>query len=341
MKSHQFFALSALALAASLSACGGGGGNDTTVAAGGSAVVNVPASGSTLIGTVSPASYGSTSEELLAFNRLNTERNACGYGLLAQSAQLDAAARAHNDYQIINNINSHLENQQQFPFGYTGTRPAERVAVQGYTNFVGVGDSFTALNGTVNKSGIGEVGMRNLLSAPYHLSALVDGYRDVGISARASNETTPVGVNQRVILQVNTGYKLDTGKQLIAATDVNSYPCEGSIGINRQLSNESPDPVPGRDLFLSPVGTAIYISVRDGQQLVISTASVTEVATGAAVVLRTPVTSANDPNALYAKHEGYIAPDTPLKAATLYAVRVTGSNNGSAFTKAFNFTTGK
>ena len=58
------------------------------------AFANQPAN---LVGSVRSSTYAASSEELQAFNRLNAERSQCGFGLLAQSIQLDAAAKAHND----------------------------------------------------------------------------------------------------------------------------------------------------------------------------------------------------------------------------------------------------
>ena len=342
MKSRQFFVLSALALAASLTACGGGGSSTSapteSTNTGGSLPVTplVP----TIVTQVPTTTYSAGSEEAAAFSRLNSERNQCGFGLLAQSVQLDAAAKSHNDYQIINNTDSHLENQQQFPVGFTGVVAADRAAAKGYVDAGAVADSFTFLINSSNKVNVGQNGMRALLSAPYHLSALMDGYRDVGISVRSNIETTPVGVSSRVYLQVNTAFKAVANKQLFSATDVNTYPCEGSSGINRQLTNETPSPVLGRDLSRNPIGGAIYIAVREGQTLGISTAMITESLTKTPVVVRTPITASNDPNSRYKLNEGYIASETPLKEFTQYTVDITGSNNGIAFSKRFNFTTG-
>ena len=349
IKKMKMLSVVGVAVATLLAGCGGGGGGDSGFSVGPTspvvtppnpASVITPERANTIVTSVPATSYSPGSEENAAFVRLNAERRQCGFGLLAQNAQLDAAAKAHNDYQIVNNIDSHFEDQQRFAIGFTGVSAADRAATQGYTGIGGITDNYTISIFSAIKTGMGERAMRSLLSAPYHLAALVDGYRDVGVSVRASTETTPQGVNPAVFLHVNGAFKTTTGKQLFGTGDINTYPCDGSIGVNRQLLNESPNPVPGRDLFRNPIGTAVYIAAREGQTLVLSSVAMTETVTNTPVALRLPVTTSNDPNGLYRQNEGYVAPDAPLKSLTKYTVMVTGANNGSAFTKTFSFTTG-
>ena len=126
---------------------------------------------------------------------------------------------------------------------------------------------------------------------------------------------------------------------MIAAGTIQTYPCNQSVGVNRQLTNKSPNPVPGRDLSANPIGTPIYIATRGGTPLTIATASLKETISNTAVVLRTPITASNDPHIAYKTNEGYVAPDAPLKALTQYTVTVTGTANGAAFSKTFSFTT--
>lgn len=338
------FTAGALALAILLTACGGGGGSGGSGAlATGPEINAAPVTSPTntaLVTSVPAAAYQAASEELTAFNLLNAERGRCGFGLLAQSTQLDAAARGQNDYQILNNTASHFQNQQQFPAGFTGATAADRAAAAGYMNAGEVADEFTFASGTTDKTGLGERGMRGLLSAPYHLAGLMGGYRDFGVSARSSTDTTPAGASARVILHVNAAYKMAAGPQLIAAGAVATYPCAGSTGVNRQLKNETPNPVPGRDLSLNPIGTPIYISTRSGAVLTIATAGMRETLTNTSVVLRIPVTSASDLAGIYKSHQAYVAPDAPLKPLVEYTVTVTGTAGGVAFTTTFPYTTG-
>lgn len=111
------------------------------------------------------------------------------------------------------------------------------------------------------------------------------------------------------------------------------------------LNSETPNPVPGRDLRTSPLGSTIYISAREDNRIVITSAAMTQAATGEAVVLRTPVTEANDPfgpcqTGCFESHQAYVVPDVPLQPNTACSVSVSGTNNGSAFSRNFIFSTG-
>ena len=348
MKSKKLFLVSAVMVAVSLVGCGGGGGGDnsTLPPVGGAGTVPsqlqqpVPILDSALVQTLIASTHAFGSEEYSAFNRLNAERLQCGFGALKQNVQIDSAARSHNDYQIINNMDSHFENKSQFPTGFTGINGSDRVAAAGYKSAAAVGDLYTFKIGTSNKTGWGEAGIRGLLNAPYHMADLLDGYRDVGLSVRSSRDTTPQGISPAIFLHVNPAYKTSEGPQLIAAKDVATYPCDGTTGVNRQLVHEDPNPVPGRDLRKNPIGSSIYILLREGNVLTITSASMFESASNTAIVLRTPITKANDPNSLFKINQGYVTPDAPLKANTLYSVEIRGTNNGAVFTRQFTFTTG-
>ena len=115
--------------------------------------------------------------------------------------------------------------------------------------------------------------------------------------------------------------------------------------MNRHLTNETPNPVPGRDLRTSPLASTVYIAAREGNRNVITSAAMTRAATGETVVLRTPVTEANDPygpcqTGCFESQQTYIVPDAPLQPDTAYSVSVSGTNNGRALSRNFIFSTG-
>lgn len=200
----------------------------------------------------------------------------------------------------------------------------------------------TAQNGA--KTGNGIIGVRDLLGAPYHMLAMIRGYRDIGVAVR---DKFDVGLspNNRFALNMDFGYKNADGPQVPAAGTVLTYPCDGSTGINHSLRGENPNPVPGRNLGTNPLGTSIGISVEFGKTLVITSGSMIKVSTGATVVLRPPVMAANDPNAIggvsyFKTNEGFISADSPLDASTQYQVTITGTSSGTPFSRTFVFTTG-
>lgn len=333
--------LSAGALAL-LPACGGGGGGTDT---NGAATVVDRATLPTPVVVVVPAlvasNYTAGSEELSAFNLLNFERDHCGFGLWSQNTQLDTAAKSHADYQILNSVVSHTETIAT-P-GFTGRQPSDRIAAKGYTGYGGVTDEIVAYTGTADKTGLGANGIRGLLNAPYHLRGLMGTYRDVGFSVRSSTDlgtSTP-----SVYVQVNAAYKTAAGPTVAGSADINTYPCQGSTGINNKLSNETPNPIPGRDLAANPLGSVVYVAVKEGNTLSISSASMTQVSNGQAVTLRAPVTSANDPyrgcsEGCFKANQAYVAADAPLQTNTAYQVIISGSNNTTTFSRTFTFTTG-
>jgi uncharacterized protein YkwD len=327
------------ALFSALAACGGGDDGSSRPSAGN--VTTAPAGaqgGASPTTAVAASTYPQGSEELAAFNFLNGERGRCGFGQLAQNASLDAAAKAHADYQLVNNFFSHTEDRVNFPSGFTGTTMTDRFAVQGYTNWGGAVDEISGITGIADKAGFGVNGMRNLLNAPYHLKGMMSGMRDAGVAVRSSQDTgtsTP-----RVILQWDGAYLRSAGPQTLGAADVLTYPCEGSTGVNRLLANESPEPVPGRNLLAEPLGTSVYVAARAGNTLVVSTVAMTNAGNGNPVTLRGVVTAANDPQREYGRGEAYVAADAPLEPNTAYQVNVSGTNNGAAFTRTFTFTTG-
>ncbi|WP_427914355.1 CAP domain-containing protein [Ramlibacter sp. MMS24-I3-19] len=335
---------SAVLLAFLLAACGGGndsGSTGPTPGPGGSSQTGISGaqgSGGGLATAAPTPNYAQGSEELAAFQFLNAERGRCGFGVLAQNTKLDAAARAHADYQLVNDLFTHTEDRAVYPSGFTGTTMVDRFAFQQYTDMGGAVDEITGETGRDDKTGFGVEGIRNLLNAPYHLQGLMSGMREAGVAVRSSRDTGTL--TPRVLLQWDGAYTLQAGPQLLASNDVLTYPCEGTTGADRQLTNESPDPVPGRDLTMNPLGTSVYIATRPGNTLAVTAASMTNTRTGGRVALRAAITAANDPQRSYGANEAYVAADAPLDANTAYEVTVAGTNNGAAFTRTFRFTTG-
>jgi uncharacterized protein YkwD len=311
-------------MAAVLVGCGGGGGGSTPAQSVAPAPAPVPVAAN-LVTSVPAASY--TGEQAVAFNLINAERNRCGFGLLAQNEKLDAAAKAHAAYTPQSAITGEdLHAEVPGRAGFTGATPTARASAQGYSGAVT----------EVMSLGTGTSAVRALLSAPYHLRGLMDGYRDIGIGIFVS----PLALYPYFV--ANLGTQTGVGVQHLGNSDVVTYPCEGVTGVNFQLRGEIPNPVPGRNLSANPIGTPVLIKVRDGNVLTITNAGMINVGTGAVIALRAPISAANDPNGAgyFKPSEAYIAPDAPLMRGTMYQVTITGTNNGAAFSRTFSFTTG-
>lgn len=319
-----------------LSGCGGGDNDNDIRSAFGASRSPTPA-------TTIASNYTEGSEERAVFELLNEERIRCGFGTLTQNAQLDTAARGHADYQALNDLFTHVQDQAAFPRGFTGERPIDRVTAAGYLNAGLVADEIVRFTGTDQKAGLGTRGVRDLLSAPYHLRGLMGGYRDVGVSVRSSADVGSTA--RRVVVQLNAAYTTSAGPQRVPAGEVRTYPCEGTASVNRQLRSEFPNPIPDRDLAVQPLGPVVYVAGREDATLLIRSAAMTEADTGRTVALRPPVTAANDPyrfcqEGCFQPHEAYLAADAPLPANTRYRVTVSGSSDGAAFSREFMFVTG-
>lgn len=317
-----------------LSACGGGGGGPSPYAD-----TYQP---SELVSSISAPDYGVTSEELVAFNLLNSERTRCGFGLLSQSPKLDLASKAHADWNLLNNQFSHNEDASVYPNGYTGYIPYDRALYQGYSSSPGGYGEVMAWRNTTHKAGVAAPLIRGLLNAPFHLALLMKGYRELGVSVQEPNDVGAQNGNAQLVADVS--YKNDVGLQKIASNSVETYPCEGSTGVSYQLFGESPNPVPGRDLSTSPLGVSILIKVRDGQNLNVTSAALKETISGAAVQLRGLVGGVNGQadtiDNVFNASTAYVAADSPLRPNTQYTMNLVGTNNGVAFTKTFTFATG-
>jgi hypothetical protein len=203
---------------------------------------------------------------------------------------------------------------------------------------------FDQTGGTGAITGLGDGAVRAQLSGPYHAFGAISAWRSVGISVESITSLgLPVGggLNAAVTLD----YAVPTGGsyQQQDPSSVLTYPCQASTGVNYRLTNESPSPVPGRNLVTTPLGPAVLVMLRQGRVLTITSATMTNLTTGLPVTLRTPVTSANDPAnffSAFGAYMGYIIPDAPIAQNTAHQVTINGTNNGTAFSRTFTFTSG-
>lgn len=330
-----------IAAALLLTACGGGGGSAvSTDSAPGSTTTTTVATtttttvASSIVSNVNPANYGAGSNQRTAYDYLNAQRNACGFGLLQQSTQIDQAAQAHADYLSTNNVvNTHFENQQQFPTGFTGVQVNDRLIAAGYQPTV----STEVITGPITASmfglPLGEEAVRHLMAAPYHGMGVLGGTRDIG-----------VGVNNRGDYVINLGATVARSVQSPSTTDVLTYPCAGLTNvITKTYGNENPSPITGRNLQTQPIGHPIYVKVRDGQTLNLTAVDLRIDGSNTAVTLNT-LNSDNDANNLITPYAGkslwILMPNTPLQANAMYRFTATGTNNGQPVNINFTFTTG-
>lgn len=324
-----------------LSACGGGGGEavgnatTTTVA---TTTTTTAGGAASIVGVVSPANYVAGNDARNAYDYLNAQRQACGFGLLQQNAQLDTAAQGHTDYMLTNGMSlAHLQDSTK-P-GFTGTTLADRLTAAGYPT-LGATEVVTAEDTTYGTN-FGQANVKAFLSAPYHGIALLRSYRDFGVGVGTTTPAPGSVFPPNHIMTINLGTTTIRPAQLLATNAIATYPCSGSTGMfAKTYRNEAPAPIPGRNLLLNPIGTPIYLKVRDGQNLVLTSTDLREVGSNTSETLL-PLSRANDTNNMFSDNsEVILIPNAPLKFSTTYRLQASGTNNGQALTVDFTFTTG-
>lgn len=327
-------------LAVALAGCGGGEGStpaNQILPAPTSQVLPVQVAPtppvSSIVTNVPIPSYVASSPELAAFNGFNDARLACGFGKLAQSATLDAAAHAHARWLLTNTPYGHTETLGT-P-GFTGQFVADRAAFAGYGSRL-ISEAISGWNGPESFA----VGFAatSLLNAPYHLIGLLRGVRDIGLGVAVEVPGVP---HPQGYLVVDTGYLPADGPQSATTGTVRTYPCEGTTGAHPVMYGELPSPVPNRDLALSPLGTSIAVVGDVGTVLVVTSVSMVQASTGAVVPMRLPMSRTNDPNStgIFLRNEAVVSADVPLEPNSRYQVTLAGTSNGIAFTRTFTFTT--
>ncbi|MDM0053835.1 CAP domain-containing protein [Variovorax sp. J22R115] len=337
------------ALSLALTACGGGGGAGGSGIGGNSGGTSLGGGGtnggqadedtaSTIVTSVPASSYATGSEEAEAFEYLNAERSTCGFGKVAQNAKLDVSATGHANYLISNNRGGHYQDPSE-P-GYTGNSPGDRATSAGYAYSV-IGDDNVDIFGRASIAGLGADSIQQLLSAPYHAASMLSGVREVGIKLLSSDTAgTTATFGPRAIAEYAIGVASDVKPQLPAKSDVLTYPCDGSTATAYQLVGESPNPIPGRDLGANPIGQPLYVMVREGHTVAITSAVLVKASDNSPVTLRPTMTAANDPQQhLEGNNIAILMPDAALLPNTSYSYTVSGTNDGVPFTRSATFKT--
>ena len=256
----------------------------------------------------------------------------------------------------------HFQNSSD-PF-YTGNNALDRANAAGYSTLLVLDDNSDTTGPSANIiTGRGIEAVRNLLSAPYHALSLLSPELDIGVSIMSSDTTATTGTHgPRALSQFNLGLAQGSSSQKPNSAAVQTFPCQGTVGTAHTLRNESPNPIPGRDLNALPIGQPIMVAVRPGQGIAITSASLKEKVSGTVVTLRPVLTKANDANGMLNPSQAVLMPDAPLTPNTEYEVSIAGNNTTltfdgtnwnstgtnpaitenatGAFSKTFTFTTG-
>lgn len=346
----------AMSAALALLGCGGGGSSGSAAQASGPSIPmpapapspgQAPSPAPGINTTPQSATYPSGSPEAAAFATLNAERGSCGFGFLKQSAKLDISTGDANTYFAARAAESiaaarafsHLEDAGKS--GYTGVYPWDRAEFRGYGAPADVAEdnstvSYSVANAQSNltiSSGL----VTSLLTSVYHLNSLIAPRTELGL---AFIRTTSADKWDTSRLNMTLGIPAGDARQV--STAVRTYPCQGTtqVGATFIPSNESPNPAP--DLGNAVIGTPIYVNGPEGQTMDLTSATVTATSGGAVVPSRL-LTRANEPIFTstgvhgFALNEAFVLPTAALTKGASYTVTVSGSSNGTAFTKTFVF----
>ncbi|WP_042303618.1 CAP domain-containing protein [Paraburkholderia kururiensis] len=325
-------ALTAIAFASTalLAACGGGGGSgsNSTGSSSGSSGTPSTSTGSTQTATsanVSTPQYAATSAQLAAFQLLNQQRQACGFPALTENTTLDQAAQAHAGYLKTNNVFTDTEVSTNS--GYTGATYADRAVHFGYPQNAfasGVsGGYFT--NATLSEAQYGQQMVYGWLSGVYHIAIGVWPVTAVGVGW---SESTFNGFPE-IYASLSIGSMQSTS----GATPL-TFPCQGTTGVAYSSGGETPTPPNTSGNW----GTPVAVAGNPSDTIVLTSGTITD-GSGHTTTLQL-LYSANDPNKLLPSFEGVAYPTTPLSPNTTYTVAITGTMNGTAFSRSFTFTTG-
>jgi uncharacterized protein YkwD len=338
----RFFAFAlCVPLALILAACGSAESSLTaglaklpTIAGGASGSAGiVPRSLDTALQTAVPkATYAPASQELTALNFVNERRASCGFGLLKQDVRLDSAAAAHAKYVSVQSTAaiSHTESKTVSLSLFTGVNPIDRVITQGYApSLPFVDEDFGA--GFLVEPNFAEILSNDLMNAPFHLVSMLRANRDVGIgvySADRGSSSLPF----RALV-----FNMATSAATQEPTDVQTFPCNGSVVPGGFYGGETPEPFPGRNYAANAMGSPIAVMAKTGSTLLLSRYSLRQV--GNNHELDVNVLSSLNRSLNIRGNEVVLMPDAPLVNGAKFEVSLAGTLNGVSWSKVFSFST--
>jgi uncharacterized protein YkwD len=322
-------ALSAVSLAATivLAACGGGGGGSDGGSAAPASGASTPASTATSANVTTPQ-YAANSAQLAVFNTINQQRQACGFPALVENTQLDQAAQAHASY-MGQNGGLITDTETSGNPGYTGQAYSDRAIHFGYpalqTAYSGGASAGYYTNATLTEAEYAQQVVAEWLGGVYHIAVAAWPVTEIGVGW---NETAFNGFPE-----VHSTAMI-ANLQPLPGTLPLTFPCQGTTGVPYEESGEQPTPPNTSGAF----GTPVAVTGNSTDTVLLTSGTMTD-AQGNVIALQL-LNAANDPNKELPAFEAVAYPAAPLAANTTYSVSLTGTRNGTAFSRTFTFTTG-
>lgn len=330
----------ALAAALALSACGGGGGSGGSASGSNNSSGNSSSgnsssgsTGQTVTGTQTTPQYASTSAQLAAFTLINQYRQQCGFAAFQENTVLDTAAQNHAKYEGLNSAVTDEEDSQKS--GFTGVSFADRATDAGFPSSVAVGGASGGGNAVFPADFVaakaGEQFASDLLGGVYHV--IVAGYpaNIVGLGEYETQAT--VGAYTYTDSWQSLTFALDQTRTISNAPL--SFPCSGATGLPYREVAEIPTPP---NVSATGAGQPLAVFGNPTDTIVIQTATLTD-NSGNQVALQI-LNSSTDPNKLVPAWEAVAYPTSPLSPNTTYNATVTGTINGTAYSRTWSWSTG-
>jgi uncharacterized protein YkwD len=323
--------VAALSLLLTVAACGGGGSSSMAGAATSASSpsgASAPSGASSTVAstTLSTPQYASTSVESAMFTTLNQARQTCGFPALQENTLLDKAAANHAQYMGVNSAGGDGETAGTTDF--TGATYVARAAEAGFPASA-VGAGVSAMDYTVPTSTNTQYGqnlVNEWLSGVYHGPAVLT---PSGVVGMGTYQTTYNGYPE-VWASMSL---LNTALTQTSSNGPLTYPCQGSTGVLYSVVGETPAPPNTSGAF----GTVQSVVGNPTDTLVLTSGTI--MSTSGTVITLQLLDSANDPNKILLPYQASAYPATPLAPSTTYTVSLTGTDNGTTFSRSYSFTT--
>ena len=307
-----------------------------------------------LVTSVTPPTYAVGSVEKGAWDVLEHERAACGFGLLQQDSRLDVASHAHAFYLAQNSVDQgqfflgHFEDPAP-PYFYAAAPwdravrsglPAGSLTTEILSSHIGFALT-SAPPPLVAREALGASEMRGLLETVYHLAGALSSGRTGGVGSQLSSGALVAHPGNTFFAFDLVGeVSVDAKPQVLGGGTMATWPCAATVGVKGAFApaQESPNPFP--DIVDPNVvyGTPVYFKADAGSVLTVASATITKVADGTVLGTRV-VTKSNDPAGHVGVNEAFMVPTTALAAGSSYAVTMTGTIDGAPIARTFTFAT--
>lgn len=308
-----------------LAACGGG--SSSTAAP--STPTPTPATTQTATSAdVATPQYAATSAQLAIFNTINADRQQCGFPALTENTTLDTSAQNHAIY-MIDNAFAATDTEVSGNPGFTGITYVDRAVAVGYPSSATTAGTFGGSAGgsgplTPAQFGL-DVEANAWVSGIYHTGVIFNSGSIVGIGEDEASANGTTNSNAAIFVVHDTA---------TLANAPLTFPCQGVTGVPFDGLAESPT---APNVSASGWGTPILVEGNLTDTIVLATGTITG---PSGVTNLQLLDSANDPNHVLQSFNAVAYPSSPLQANTTYTVSITGTDNGTAFSRNFSFTTG-